>query len=197
MLISDLFHAAAAPYTTVLDCVRATLRTNGVRGPFQGLGPTLLRDAPANAGACARLSACLRYHACVHVQPALSLRPCSTVGAVYLGSFEVFKRRAAESYGCATTELPAPVVLAAGGAGGTLYWLAIFPGACAVREGRGGAHPVSRPGARSLTLSTCCAHAIAVDVVKSAMMTDAIDPAQRKYPTMLSAVRVRWGLASC
>ena len=39
----------AAPYTNVLDCVRATLRTSGARGPFQGLSATLLRNAPANS----------------------------------------------------------------------------------------------------------------------------------------------------
>lgn len=41
--------APAAPFTSVLDCVRATLRTSGARGPFQGLSATLLRNAPANA----------------------------------------------------------------------------------------------------------------------------------------------------
>ena len=39
----------AAAYTTVFNCVKATLRTNGIRGPFQGLGPTLVRNAPANS----------------------------------------------------------------------------------------------------------------------------------------------------
>ena len=29
--------------------MKATLRTNGIRGPFQGLGPTLVRNAPANS----------------------------------------------------------------------------------------------------------------------------------------------------
>lgn len=87
----------AAPYTSVVDCVRATLRISGARGPFQGLSATLLRNAPANA--------------------------------VYLGSFEVLKNRAARYYGCEVRELPAPVVMAAGGTGGILYWLAIFPGA--------------------------------------------------------------------
>lgn len=36
-------------YTTVFNCVKATLRNNGIRGPFQGLGPTLVRNAPANS----------------------------------------------------------------------------------------------------------------------------------------------------
>lgn len=33
----------------MMDCVRQTIRNNGVRGPFQGLGATLLRDTPANS----------------------------------------------------------------------------------------------------------------------------------------------------
>ena len=37
----------AAPYTTMTDCVRQTLKANGLRGPFQGLGATVLRDTPA------------------------------------------------------------------------------------------------------------------------------------------------------
>jgi hypothetical protein len=81
----------------VFDCVKATLRHSGARGPFQGLSATLLRNAPANS--------------------------------IYLGSFEVMKQRAAEHYGCDTKDLSAGVVLAAGGTGGILYWLAIFPGA--------------------------------------------------------------------
>lgn len=80
----------------MLDCVKSTLRHSGVRGPFQGLSATLLRNAPANS--------------------------------VYLGSFEVMKQRAATHYGCDTKDLSAGVVLAAGGTGGILYWLAIFPG---------------------------------------------------------------------
>lgn len=116
----------AAPYTSVLQCVKATLSTSGFRGPFQGLGPTIVRNAPANA--------------------------------IYLGSFEVIKRRAAEYYGCETKDLSAPIVLGAGGFGGILYWLAIYP----------------------------------VDVVKSAMMTDSINPSQRAYPNMLSAARKLW-----
>jgi solute carrier family 25 (mitochondrial carnitine/acylcarnitine transporter), member 20/29 len=114
------------PYTSVGQCVRATLATSGVRGPFQGLGPTLLRNAPANG--------------------------------IYLGSFEVMKRRAAEFYGCETKDLGAATIMGAGGLGGVFYWLAIFP----------------------------------VDVVKSAMMTDNINPAERQYPTMMAAVRKLW-----
>lgn len=118
--------AYKAPYTSVSECVRATLRTSGLRGPFQGLSATLLRNAPANA--------------------------------VYLGSFEVLKGRAARYYGCETKDLSAAVVMAAGGTGGILYWLAIFP----------------------------------VDVIKSAMMTDSIDPQQRRYPSIPAAARALW-----
>ncbi len=38
-----------APYKNMMDCVRQTFRHNGIRGPFQGLGATLLRDTPANS----------------------------------------------------------------------------------------------------------------------------------------------------
>lgn len=114
------------PYTTVGQCVKATIAANGIRGPFQGLGPTLLRDAPANA--------------------------------IYLGSFEVMKRKVAEYRGCDTKDLGAGTVLAAGGLGGIFYWLAIFP----------------------------------VDVVKSAMMVDAVEKSQRQYPTMISAAKKLW-----
>jgi len=37
------------PYTSVSQCVKATLRESGVRGPFQGLSATILRNTPANA----------------------------------------------------------------------------------------------------------------------------------------------------
>jgi solute carrier family 25 carnitine/acylcarnitine transporter 20/29 len=118
--------AYKAPFTTVGECVRQTLRTNGWRGPLQGLGATVLRNTPANG--------------------------------IYLGSFEVFKRQIAAAWGVAPTELPLPVVALTGGVGGLLYWLAIYP----------------------------------VDVIKSAMMTDAIDPAKRAYPTMAVAARRLW-----
>ena len=51
----------------------------------------------------------------------------------------------------------AVAVVAAGGLGGMLYWLAIFP----------------------------------VDVIKSAMQTDSIVKAERKYPDMLTTAQVR------
>lgn len=110
-------------YTTVLDCVKATIRTNGFKGPFQGLGATLVRNAPANS--------------------------------VYLGSFEVMKDQMAKYRECKKTELPAAWVITAGGLGGLLYWLAIYP----------------------------------VDVIKSAMATDNIEPSKRKYPDMATTYK--------
>jgi len=91
----SMYHCSAAPYTTVSHCVRATLSTSGWRGPFQGLGPTILRNAPANA--------------------------------VYLGSFEVLKRRAADLGGCQVKDLSALAVMGSGATAGVLYWLAIYP----------------------------------------------------------------------
>eukprot|EP00798_Chlamydomonas_sp_ICE-L_P010018 gene10018-7905_t len=38
-----------APYTGMADCVKQTISANGIKGPFQGLGATLLRNIPANA----------------------------------------------------------------------------------------------------------------------------------------------------
>jgi hypothetical protein len=65
----------AAAFTTVSGCVAATIRQNGFRGPFQGLGATLVRNTPANA--------------------------------IYLGSFELIKRQAAERYHCPCGPAPA------------------------------------------------------------------------------------------
>ena len=39
----------AAPFTSMTDCVRSTLRANAWKGPFQGLGATLVRNVPANS----------------------------------------------------------------------------------------------------------------------------------------------------
>eukprot|EP00884_Botryococcus_braunii_P011458 jgi/Botrbrau1/20312/Bobra.0873s0001.1 len=114
-------------YTTVSGAVRATLRENGWRGPFQGLGITIIRNVPANS--------------------------------VYLGSFEVMKRRAAEYYNCSVPELGAGITFAAAGTGGLLYWIAVYP----------------------------------IDVIKSAIMTDSIIPAQRQYPGILVTAQKLWG----
>ncbi len=121
---AHLILQCTAAYTTVYDCVKATIRTNGFKGPFQGLGATLVRNAPANS--------------------------------VYLGSFEVMKDQMAAYRNCKKTELPAAWVITAGGLGGLLYWLAIYP----------------------------------VDVIKSAMATDSIEPSKRKYPDMATTYKV-------
>ncbi|KAG2495155.1 hypothetical protein HYH03_006763 [Edaphochlamys debaryana] len=46
---SKMDPAYKPPFTSVLECVRQTIRTNGFRAPFQGLGPTILRNTPANS----------------------------------------------------------------------------------------------------------------------------------------------------
>lgn len=114
------------PYTSVGACVKATIRENGFKGPFQGLGATLLRNTPANA--------------------------------VYLGTFEVLKRAAAQQLGTTTADLPAWTVLSAAGLGGICYWLVIFP----------------------------------VDCIKSAMQTDNIIKAQRKYTDIPTTAKLLW-----
>lgn len=110
-------------FTTVAGAVRSALSTNGIKGPYQGLSATIMRNIPANC--------------------------------VYLGTFEVLKRRAADAYGCTVPELPAAMVMGSAGLGGIMFWLTTYP----------------------------------VDVIKSAMMTDAIDPSQRKYGGIADAAR--------
>lgn len=73
--------------------------------------------------------------------------------AVYLGTFEVLKNRAATYKQISVPELPAGYVLGSAALGGILYWCTIYP----------------------------------VDVCKSAIMTDDIDPAKRKYPNLRTA----------
>lgn len=46
---SKIDPAYKPPYTSVLACVRQTIKENGFRGPFQGLGATILRNTPANS----------------------------------------------------------------------------------------------------------------------------------------------------
>lgn len=41
----------------------------------------------------------------------------------------MLKNAAAKHYDCAVKDLSPLIVMASGGAGGILYWLAIFPGA--------------------------------------------------------------------
>ncbi|KAK9807203.1 hypothetical protein WJX73_008197 [Symbiochloris irregularis] len=113
-------------FTSVFQCVRQTLSINGVKGPFQGLGATILRNVPANS--------------------------------VYLGSFEFLKMKWAAAKGISTAELPALNVLAAAGTGGLLYWSSIYP----------------------------------IDVIKSAMQTDSINPAERQYANSIAAAKALW-----
>lgn len=37
------------PFTSALDAVKQTIRTNGIRGPFQGLPATIFRNIPGNS----------------------------------------------------------------------------------------------------------------------------------------------------
>lgn len=50
--------------------------------------------------------------------------------AVYLGTFEVLKRAAAERLNTTPANLPAWVVLSSAGLGGICYWVVIFPVDC-------------------------------------------------------------------
>ena len=108
-----------APYKSVAECVSATIKHNGIRGPYQGFGATLIRNLPA--------------------------------GAIYFGVFENLKNYfAAQNESGVASDLQ---IMAAGGAGGFFYWSLFYP----------------------------------VDVIKSALMTDAINPAERQYKGFLDA----------
>lgn len=100
-------------YKTVGECVSATIKYSGVRGPFQGLGATLTRNLPA--------------------------------GAIYFGVFENTKNYfASKNESGVATDVQ---IMIAGGAGGFFYWSLFYP----------------------------------IDVIKSAIMTDSINPAERQY----------------
>ena len=154
----------SAPYNNVFDCVKTTLRTSGARGPFQGLAPTLLRNTPANA--------------------------------VYLGSFEVLKDKAAAARGVAKADLPALDTVAAAGAGGLLYWQVARGGWWRARGVRGANGPCACPGsasphrpahAQSIPHQSSRLAIFPVDVIKSAIQSDSVTPAQRKYRGVLDA----------
>ncbi|KAG1662642.1 hypothetical protein FOA52_009627 [Chlamydomonas sp. UWO 241] len=114
------------PYTTVAAAVKATFKESGMKGPFQGLSATLIRNIPANG--------------------------------IYLGNFEMMKRAYCSMYDKTPAEIPGGVVLGAAGLGGLTYWLVIFP----------------------------------VDCVKSAMQTDTIIRADRKYPSFMTTASKLW-----
>ena len=107
------------PYKTVGECVKASFKHNGIRGPYQAFGATLIRNLPA--------------------------------GAIYFGVFENTKNYLAKKH-----EDGKPrdwEIMFAGGLGGFFYWSLFYP----------------------------------VDVIKSAMMTDSINKAERKYSGFLDA----------
>eukprot|EP00873_Tetraselmis_striata_P021648 jgi/Tetstr1/441912/TSEL_030120.t1 len=93
-------------YTTVSACVKATIKQSGLRGPFQ------LED-PVSGARARGLGATIARNV-----PA---------NAAYLGSFEVMKRELAKANNCSVAELPLSTVAAAGGFGGLLYWIGVFP----------------------------------------------------------------------
>jgi hypothetical protein len=183
------------PYTSVVQCVRTTLASSGFRGPFQGLAATIVRNAPANAiylgsfevrgrevgcsgityrsrrrrarrdsnaGFCqvglqGHISTRCNQHASAPHSTRTLRRSIPQSHSVFkLTHVQVIKNRVAEQYGCEVKDLSAGVIMGAGGFGGLLYWLALFP----------------------------------VDVIKSAMMTDSVIPAERQYPTMVVAAQV-------
>jgi solute carrier family 25 carnitine/acylcarnitine transporter 20/29 len=106
-------------FKSVGECVKASIKHSGIRGPYQGFGATLTRNLPA--------------------------------GAIYFGVFENAKNYFASRNESGTaTDLQ---IMAAGGLGGFFYWSLFYP----------------------------------VDVIKSAMMTDKIDPTKRQYKGFLDA----------
>ncbi len=90
---------AAAPYTNVLDCVKSTLRTSGVRGPFQVRPPVSSRLSMQCAGMQGEthckpsdgMPLCMRSSAVPQPQPAAAACSQQTVwGAVWLADAAVF-----------------------------------------------------------------------------------------------------------
>jgi solute carrier family 25 (mitochondrial carnitine/acylcarnitine transporter), member 20/29 len=82
--------------------------------------------------------------------------------AAYFSAFEYFRRRyARENNITDLSQVPAWVNFWAGGLGGLLYWLSVYP----------------------------------IDVIKSAIMTDALEPSKRKHAGYLAAARWLYGEA--
>ncbi len=106
-------------FKSVGECVKASFKHSGIRGPFQGFGATLTRNLPA--------------------------------GAIYFGVFENAKNHFAK--GNANGVATDVQIMAAGGLGGFCYWSLFYP----------------------------------IDVIKSALMTDNIDPKKRQYKGFLDA----------
>jgi solute carrier family 25 carnitine/acylcarnitine transporter 20/29 len=100
-------------FKTVGECVKASIKHSGIRGPFQGFGATLTRNLPA--------------------------------GAIYFGVFENAKNHfAAQNESGVATDIQ---IMASGGLGGFMYWSLFYP----------------------------------IDCIRSALLTDSIDPSKRKY----------------
>lgn len=108
-----------APYKSVGECVAASWKYSGIRGPYQGLGATMTRNLPA--------------------------------GAIYFGVFENTKNYFAKQN--PSGQASDVQIMLAGGLGGFFYWSLFYP----------------------------------IDVIKSAIMTDAINPAERQYKGFLDA----------
>lgn len=102
-------------FAGVIDCAQQVWRHSGVRGAYQGLSGTIIRNTPANG--------------------------------LYFGTYEATRQWLRTRHAESGAALPAGAVLTAGGLGGFVYWLCTYP----------------------------------TDVVKSALQTDAVDRAQRKY----------------
>jgi len=100
-------------------CVARSFHLNGVRGPYQGLSATLMRNLPA--------------------------------AALYFGTFENTKLYFARQSGTAPTFSE---TLTSAGFAGFMYWVMFYP----------------------------------TDVIKSAMMTDHMIKADRKFPTISSTI---------
>ena len=109
-------------FTTLTQAVALIVGQHGLRGVYQGLGATVLRNVPAVS--------------------------------LYFGVYESVRRALAQRSGRRVDQLGTGEVLLAGAVGGFAYW-SVYP----------------------------------LDVVKSAMMADAIERPQRRFPTMLQATR--------
>jgi solute carrier family 25 carnitine/acylcarnitine transporter 20/29 len=119
-----------AHYNNSWDCFNKIRQQYGMRGIFQGLPATFLRNIPGSA--------------------------------VYFGSYDFLRiqmlKFSAHSSTSSTTEVTPPPqelsarhVIMAGGLAGVLYWIAVYP----------------------------------FDVIKSSMQTDHLDPASRRYRSIM------------
>lgn len=126
-------------FKSMAQCVSRSVQLNGVRGPFQGLSPTLMRNLPA--------------------------------AALYFGTFENAKLAFSRRSGAAEPQFYE--TMASAGGAGFMYWVVFYP----------------------------------TDVIKSAMMTDSLDPSKRTHTSIGQTVRTLYdqggvrrfytGLAPC